>query len=213
MSKRKVTQDELDEMMLGHYEWHWQVEGFQRLSLTDCDLRGLDFRGNSLVGCDLSGSDLTGADLSSCDLAGSNLSGCNLSAANLRHTSLSKADLRGATLPAGVPIVPNIDAAILGAINQPGNELDMDDWHGPLWYDNTKRTCSTTHCRAGWAIHLAGPAGYALEDRVGAGVAGALIYAASRPAKAVPDFHCTDKEALEDLKFAAGQTPAGGDQR
>ena len=66
----------------------------------------------------------------------------------------------------------------------------MSGWH----------LCGTTHCRAGWAIHLAGAAGYALEDRIGSSAAGALIYAASRPELPVPDFFASDEDALADLR-------------
>ena len=45
----------------------------------------------------------------------------------------------------------------------------MDDWH----------TCATTHCRAGWVVHLAGEAGYALERHHNTLLAAQLIYKAS----------------------------------
>jgi hypothetical protein len=38
----------------------------------------------------------------------------------------------------------------------------MDTWH----------TCETTHCIAGWAVHLAGAEGKALEEKHGAYLAG-----------------------------------------
>ena len=41
----------------------------------------------------------------------------------------------------------------------------MGDWH----------TCETTHCLAGWAVHLSGPAGYALEALVGPSTAGQIL--------------------------------------
>jgi hypothetical protein len=65
----------------------------------------------------------------------------------------------------------------------------MGSWHGD---------CGTTHCRAGWAIHLAGDAGYALEKQMGAPAAGALIYHAS--AGYVPDFYATNDDALADMR-------------
>ncbi|MBA2684740.1 MAG: hypothetical protein H0U66_09640 [Gemmatimonadaceae bacterium] len=42
--------------------------------------------------------------------------------------------------------------------------LDMGGWH-----------CGTAHCVAGWAIHLEGKAGYALENQVGPEAAGAIL--------------------------------------
>ena len=68
----------------------------------------------------------------------------------------------------------------------------MSDWH----------TCETTHCRAGWAIHLAGAAGYALEQKLGsAELAGRAIYLASTGR--APSFYASDEDALEDLRRCA----------
>ena len=132
---------------------------------------------------------LRGADLSDADLSGAYLSGANLSGANL-----SGADLSGAYLPEVSPIA-SIDRQILTAIES-GGALDMAAWH----------TCETTHCRAGWAIQMAGGEGRLLESIYGPSVAGALIYAASRPGVPVPDFHCTNDEAMADLRQCAAAT-------
>lgn len=86
--------------------------------------------------------------------------------------------------------IPDIDRAILAAAERDG--LNMSRWH-----------CGTTHCRAGWAVHLAGKAGYALEDRLGPAAAGALIYEASRPGVPRPDFYCDRETALADLRKCA----------
>lgn len=90
-----------------------------------------------------------------------------------------------------VPYVPNLDAAIYGAINGPGNSLDMRHWHN----------CETTHCRAGWAIHLAGREGYMLEAVVGAAKAGALIYL--KNAGYIPNFYENDHRAMKDIEERA----------
>ena len=127
-----------------------------------------------------SGADLSGANLSGADLSGANLSGANLSGANLSG--------------AAIPVIEHIDAKILAAI-EAGGKLDMTDWH----------ICKTTHCRAGWAITLAGDGGAALENAVGPNAAGALIYAASRPDKPVPNFHTSDKDAMNDIRACAAQ--------
>ncbi len=71
--------------------------------------------------------------------------------------------------------------------------MKMRDWH----------TCGTAHCRAGWAITLAGEAGKALEDRVGPATAGTLIYAKSRPDKPIPNFYANDEEAMADIVACA----------
>lgn len=108
----------------------------------------------------------------------------------------SGAVLRGAVLR-DIPIIPNIDMTILAAIKGGGN-LDMTDWH----------RCETTHCCAGWAIHLAGEAGVALEKKHGSAGAGALIYAASRPNKPIPNFYASNAAALADIKACAAEQAA-----
>ncbi len=170
-------------------------------NLSGANLSGANLRGANLSGANLSGANLSGADLSGANLSGANLSGANLSGANLSGANLSGADLSGADLSgaggAQAPVVPNIDAAILSAVQSSARSgtLDMSTWH----------QCETAHCRAGWAVHLAGAAGYALEDRVGPNAAGALIYAASRPGVPVPDFFTSNDETLADLRECAAK--------
>jgi hypothetical protein len=189
--------------------------------LSDADLGGADLRGANLRcadlrGADLGGADLRGANLSDADLGGADLRGANLSCADLRDADLRDADLRGADLRCAnlrcadlrgadlggadlIPTLENIDAKILAAVEAPGNCLDMQNWH----------VCQTTHCRAGWAIHLCGKAGYALETKFGSSVAGALIYAKSRPNKPVPNFTASNDKALADMRACAAEASNG----
>lgn len=118
-------------------------------------------------------------------------SGADLGGAYLRDTYLGGANLGGAE----IPLLLNIDAAILEAVEKDGNKLDMSKWH----------VCRTTHCRAGWAMHLCGDAGYALEKAVGSSAAGALIYAKSRPDKPIPNFTASDEAALADMRACAAE--------
>jgi uncharacterized protein YjbI with pentapeptide repeats len=198
------------------------------VDLTREDLSGVDLSFADLLGVNLSNADLSNADLSGADLSDASLIGANLRYANLRYANLSSANLSGAnlfnvdlhgtnlsdanlcntnlhnvnltrsimsrvSLQKEIPVVANIDAAILAAIEAPGNALDMSSWH----------TCKTTHCRAGWAITLAGEAGAALENELGPATAGALIYGISRPDKPVPDFCISTAAALFDLQACA----------
>ena len=155
-------------------------------NLSDADLSDADLSGADLSGADLSGANLSGADLSGADLRRANLSGADLSGADLSGANLSGADLDA------IPIVPSIDAAILAAI-EAGGALEMGQWH----------TCQTTHCRAGWAITLAGEDGAKLEASIGSAAAGSLIYAASRPGKRVPDFYASNDDAMDDIRASA----------
>ena len=181
------------------------------------DLRGADLRGADLRGADLSGAylsaaylsdaDLRGAYLSDADLRGADLSGAYLSDAYLRGADLSGAYLSGAYLSdaylRGVPAIENIHQQIYAAASQP-DALDMSSWH----------TCETTHCRAGWAVHLAGEAGAALEFGLGTPAAAALIYLKSDPTlERIPNFHCDNEAALSDMKAMAEKEAAHTKQR
>ena len=138
--------------------------------------------GADLIGADLSHAYLIGADLIDANLIGANISGANLSGAYLSHADLSHA-----------PIIENIHQNVFAAASQDG-AFDMSDWH----------TCETTHCRAGWAITLAGDAGKALEDKIGPAAAAAAIYIASDPKlERIPDFHCSNETAMADMKRLA----------
>lgn len=100
----------------------------------------------------------------------------------------------------GVPVIPNINSAILEAVRTPGNQLYMSDWHGT----REQPDCKTAHCIAGWAVHLAGPEGYALEAAMpgdydeATAEAAALIFAASG-CPIIPDFFTSNERAMEEL--------------
>ena len=204
-------------------------------NLAGANLAGADFAG--AAGADLAGANLAGADLARANLAGANLARANLAGANLAGAYLAGANLAGARhVPAhdasalapatngpkrlsrvermqrfrernpAIPVVERLDSKMLDAISAPGASLDMKDWH----------TCETTHCRAGWAIHLAGPAGYALEKDLGPERAGSLIYRASTGRSAwfyAPidvaraDIERRAKEETEETEVLAEGTP------
>jgi hypothetical protein len=101
--------------------------------------------------------------------------------------------------------VPNIDAKILDAIKtKKAKGLDMGSWHGTDKVDETN-WCGTTHCRAGYAICLAGKPGFDLERKYGPETAGSMIYAASRPNEPLPDFHATTADAMADIRECAAR--------
>ena len=93
-----------------------------------------------------------------------------------------------------VPRIDNIHQRIYEVISLPANTLEMDSWH----------KCETTHCRAGWVVHLAGPAGYALEKFHNTELAAMLIYRESgyyiNPAR----FYDGNEAALQDMRRLAG---------
>ncbi len=100
-----------------------------------------------------------------------------------------------------VPVIPNIHARVLAAVENPG-ALDMAAWH----------TCETTHCRAGLVVTLAGDKGRKLEAASSTMFAAMQIYHASSPSVPVSPVRFFDKNevALADIVRCAkaeGNTP------
>jgi hypothetical protein len=92
-----------------------------------------------------------------------------------------------------IPVIENIHQKVYEAASQP-DCLKMNDVH----------TCETTHCRAGWAVHLAGEPGYKLENHTSWEFAAMQIYKASSPIKVSPTrFYESNSAALEDMKRCA----------
>ena len=94
-----------------------------------------------------------------------------------------------------VPVIESIHARVLEAASAPGALKMSCPWH----------ECATTHCRAGWVVHLAGEAGYALERHHNTPLAAQLIYKASNPSLPVSPtrFYETNKVAMADMKRMA----------
>ena len=163
--------------------------------LGDAYLGDANLRDAYLGGADLRGAYLGGANLGGADLRGADLRGSNLRGANLRDANLRDAYLGGAYL-GDVPDclrIKNIHQTVYTAASKKG-ALDMDNWH----------TCETTHCRAGWVIHLTGDAGKTLEWAMGTPSAAAIIYILSDPdLKKIPDFYASNEDALADMKDLA----------
>ena len=183
-----MTQTELKTLLDSHRAWLRREARGTRAVLT----------GAVLTGAVLTGADLTDADLTDADLTRAVLTRADLTRAVLTRAVLTGAVLTGAVLtdrqiPPGVPVLPNLDAQILAAIES-GGTLNMNKWH----------SCKTTHCRAGWAITLAGEAGQKLEEWHGPVTAGTLIYAASRPGVPIPDFYASNESALASIRADAG---------
>jgi hypothetical protein len=95
------------------------------------------------------------------------------------------ADLRDAV---GLPIAADAAdrlKAVAAAALQP-DALQMSNWH----------TCGTTHCIAGWAIHLAGEPGRLMESMMGPELAGLLLLGT----EAHQHFYDRNEKALEYLR-------------
>jgi len=195
------TPEQLAAILAAHADWLRGESGGTRADLRGADLTRADLRGADLTRADLTGADLRGADLTGADLRGADLTGADLRGADLTRADLTGADLRGAVLTDGVAMfkVPGLHQKMLAAIEAKPEAFDMSTWH-------RDGVCGTTHCRAGWAVVLAGDAGKALEWVVGSSTAGALITHASCPwLGKVPNFHASNEEALADIRACAAK--------
>ena len=123
------------------------------------------------------------SDCSDC----SNCSDCS----DCSNCSDCSGEYAGKPLPA-IPAIENIHQKVYEACSQE-DALDMGDWH----------TCETTHCRAGWVVHLAGEAGYALERATSPGFAAMQIYKASGYRINPRRFYDSAEDALADMKHLA----------
>jgi hypothetical protein len=203
----------------------------ERAVAADANLARANLAGADLAGANLAGADLAGANLARANLAGADLADAYLAGADLADADLADANLAGAwNVPIGtdqadppepyqrattdeerearrlarmtryrerhpdVPIVENLDRRILEVVDSGTGSLDMSQWH----------SCATTHCRAGWAITLAGEKGAELEREHGPHRAGAMIYRASTGR--VPHFFATNERALEDMRRCTEET-------
>ena len=195
-----MDRDELEEILAEHKVWvnTGGIMG-KRADLRDSDLSGLSLSKAELGEAKLARANLANMNLSCANLKYANLSRANLQGASLVYANINLAELSGAKLRGAdfginrIPVIEDIHKKIWGAVRDGG--LAMENWH----------SCESTHCRAGWAIHLAGECGYLLESIFGPSVAGALIYQASDPGlERVPDWHASDEDALADIKRMAG---------
>jgi hypothetical protein len=91
-----------------------------------------------------------------------------------------------------VPVIEDIHRKLYEAVSQP-NALNMAHWHA----------CDTTHCRAGWVVHLAGEPGYELEKRTSALFAAQQIYKASGYEISPVRFFDDNGTAMADMKRLA----------
>ena len=92
------------------------------------------------------------------------------------------------------PKIENIHQKVYEAATARPESLNMSDWH----------TCETTHCRAGWVVHLAGEAGKKLEAHTTTLFAALQIYNVSSSIEVSPvRFFEDNATALTDMKNCA----------
>ena len=76
------------------------------------------------------------------------------------------------------------------------NTLEMETWH----------TCETSHCRAGWVVHLAGKEGCDLERFHNTELAARLIYQASGYEITPSKFYASNEDAMKDIERCAEES-------
>lgn len=203
----EIPSNKLTAYALEQYVEDRKYDSCPSLDLRNADLSGIDLSDRKFVESDFSGASLVGANLTGSDFDDANLHGADLSGAKICSAEFSKANLCEVKFGREIPFIQDIDVRIHDAIGEDGAYLDMGIWHDDTTHCGTAH-CGTAHCRAGWAVHLAGDAGYDLERDVGPCAAGAMIYAVSRPERAVPNFYASDGEALADIEKCAGEQRA-----
>jgi hypothetical protein len=160
-----------DEQLELHAKWLLCSRGGgQRLVLRGADLRNDNLHNADLRSADLQGADLRNADLRGAKLCHANLRNADLRSADLSYTDLSFASLHEADLSGVNGLIIASDAAdrlkaVAANALATDAALEMGAWH----------KCNTTHCIAGWAIHLAGEPGRLLEKLHGAAIAGLML--------------------------------------
>jgi len=154
----------------------------------------LTIKSDTLILADLSGADLSGADLSGADLSDADLSGAPDTSGPFSERQKKKYATRMEQYRAkypGAPVIDNLDAKIAQIVDGGSGTLEMNQWHA----------CSTTHCRAGWAITLAGESGQDLEQQYGPHRAGVILYAVSTGR--IPSFYTSNDNAIADIRRCA----------
>lgn len=100
-----------------------------------------------------------------------------------------------------IPVIEGIHGKVLEAVLSAEDALDMSLCHS---------ISGTIHSRAGWVVHLAGEAGYKLEQASHCKFAAMLIYKASGSPVSPCRLYDTNEEALEDIRRCAEQGAAAG---
>lgn len=108
-----------------------------------------------------------------------------------------------------VPILDRPYTQILEAIER-GAALDMDRWHGETYSDEEltpEMFCGTTHCLAGWTVHLCGVQGFALEQELAVPRLASMILEASSTLE-VPGFYPDDYDYERRRVFSSTEINA-----
>ena len=110
---KKITQEELDELLIKHNLWLAGEAGGKRAILFEYDLRNIimrncdlrrcvmskcDMRDCIISNCELSGSGMLGSDMRNCNIGKCDMRNCTISKCDLSNCNISKCDLSGSDL-------------------------------------------------------------------------------------------------------------------
>jgi len=109
----KITQGELDELILSHEKWlRGEDEGYC-LSLMGANLAGLDFSNHDLSHAQLAGSDLRKSTFRHCQLVNVSMVNCQLQGAIFTNTNLKGASFAFANCEKAVFLHVNLEGILL----------------------------------------------------------------------------------------------------
>lgn len=109
--------------------------------------------------------------------------------------------------------IPNVFREIWKEVQDKG--LDMSLWHGTIYERAVERwECDTTHCWAGWAVHLGGESAYKCEDKHSTATIAMNIFRRAVPGIPIyyADFYMPDEYAKFRIKQCAEMEASLTDQ-
>ena len=98
MGLRKISQEELEDILKKHKKWLNNQNGGERANLIDADLSYLNFKKVDLRCAKMTSVNLTHADLTDTVLKNADLTDTNLAFANLKRANLKGTDLTNTTI-------------------------------------------------------------------------------------------------------------------
>ena len=114
---RKITEQELKEILEKHEKWLRREEDGERADLSYADLSNVDLENANLYSANLSYVNLSNANLYNANLDNANLSNTNLDSANLSYANLYNVNLSNANLSNANLYNANLDNADLSYVN------------------------------------------------------------------------------------------------
>ena len=204
---RKITAEELKDILAKHKKWLYDEKGGERADLSETDLRSGYLANVNLQYADLSHVNLRHTYLSQVDLRNANLQG-----ANLRHAYLYKARLQNANLHGADLYYANLTRAMLQESDLSNADLSYADlWQGDLSGANLQNTkllktilgdANVRHVKRQWLI---------TADHIGSRKAETLYFADIDSVKC-GCWHSYEGGTLDEFKARVDETYPADDE-